>query len=286
VTVVRLGSRTSRLALAQAATAADRLRGLGHAVAIVPLSTTGDRDRRRSFHAFSERGIFTSELERALLDGRIDVAVHSAKDLTGVEHDGLVLAACLERADPRDAWCGPARSLDEVPDGGRVGTSSTRRASLLAYLRPDLVVEPLRGNVETRLARRVERNLDGVMLAACGLDRIDRAADIGFRFATDVLTPEAGQGIVALQVRDADRGLVEAVDHLATSRALTAERRCVRLLEGGCTTPVAAYARAENGVLVMTGFVERAGEALFATESGSDPLELAALVAGSLGVLV
>jgi hydroxymethylbilane synthase len=148
---IRLGTRGFRLALAQAELAADGLRAHGHAVAIVPLSTLGDRDRRRSFAELGGRGIFVREIEEALLDGRVDLAVHSAKDLTGDDHPDLALAACLPRADPRDAWCGPARALADVRQGARVGTASMRRRAELLALRPDLSIEPVRGNVDTRL---------------------------------------------------------------------------------------------------------------------------------------
>ena len=167
--------------MAQAELAATALRGLGHAVALVPLSTQGDRDRRRTFAEIGGRGIFATEIEEALRDGRVDVAVHSAKDLTGEEADGLAFGACLERADPRDAWVGPARSWAEVPEGARVATSSLRRSSQLTRLRPDLRIEPVRGNVDTRLRKRTERGLDGVILAACGLDRLGLGDEIGFR---------------------------------------------------------------------------------------------------------
>src|SRR5215212_7326200 len=143
---MRVGSRGSRLALTQAELAASRLRRPGVEIALMPITTAGDRDRTKPFGELGGRGVFVREIEEALLDGRVDVAVHSAKDLTGDDHPALALAACLPRADPRDAWCGPAASLDEVPPGGRVGTASLRRTAELLSLRPDLVVEPVRGN--------------------------------------------------------------------------------------------------------------------------------------------
>src|SRR4051794_7334911 len=187
--------------------AAEALRqaGLGP-VALVPISTVGDRDRRRPFHELGERGIFTKELEEALLDGRIDVAAHSAKDLTTEDVPGLALPAVLPREDPRDAFCGPAGSLDELPPGARVGTASMRRTAQLKALRPDLRIEPLRGNVDTRVRRRVERGLDGVVLAACGLDRLDLTSEIGFRFSPEQLLPEAGEGFIALQCPSGQAG--------------------------------------------------------------------------------
>ena len=212
MTPLRLGTRGSRLAHAQAALAAEALRaaGLGP-VAIVPISTAGDRDRRSAFSELGARGVFSKELEDALLAGRIDVAVHSAKDLTTDETPGLTLAAVLPRADARDAWCGPHTSLAEVPRGARVGTASMRRGAQLGALRPDLRVESLRGNVDTRLRKRAERGLDGVVLAACGLDRLELAHEIGFRVEVDEMLPETGQGFLALQVRSEDADAVAAV---------------------------------------------------------------------------
>jgi len=248
VTPLRLGTRGSRLAHAQAALAAEALRaaGLGP-VAIVPISTAGDRDRRSAFSELGARGVFSKELEDALLAGRIDVAVHSAKDLTTDETPGLTLAAVLPRADARDAWCGPHTSLADVPRGARVGTASMRRGAQLGALRPDLRVENLRGNVDTRLRKRAERGLDGVVLAACGLDRLELAHEIGFRVEVDEMLPETGQGFLALQVRSEDAQAVAAVGDGTGATVLQAERACAALLGGGCRAPVATYAVAEDG---------------------------------------
>jgi hydroxymethylbilane synthase len=247
VTPIRIGTRASRLALAQAELAADALRAGGAAVAIVPLSTAGDRDVRRSFAEIGARGVFATEIEAALLAGRIDVAAHSAKDLTDPEDERLVIAACLERGDPRDAWCGPARSWDEVPQGARVGTASLRRGSQLGVLRPDLRVEPLRGNVETRLRKRTERGLDGVVLAACGLDRLGRPDEIGFRISLAEMIPETGQGIIALQVRRGEDELVAVADHGPTRETLEVERAVTAAIGGGCTVPVGVHAERTAG---------------------------------------
>jgi hydroxymethylbilane synthase len=270
--------------MAQAALAADGLRALGQAVAIVPLSTVGDRDRKSSFAELGGRGVFAGEIEAALAAGRIDVAVHSAKDLTDVEGAGLVVAACLERADPRDAWCGPARSLDEVAHGARVGTASLRRTSQLRRLRADLAVEGLRGNVDTRLRKRGERGLDGVLLAACGLDRLGLADEIGFRLEVDQMVPESGQGIVALQVRAGEEALVAGLDHAASSLALAAERTCTRRLAGGCTVPVAAHAVPTADGWIVRGYVGSpdGATALEERAEGRDPLALAMQIAERL----
>jgi hydroxymethylbilane synthase len=168
VTSLRLGSRGSRLALTQAALAAEVI---GGSVALVPITTAGDRDRRSPFGQIGERGVFVKELEEALLDGRIDVAVHSAKDMTSTDTAGLTVGAYLPREDARDALCG----AEALRPGMRIGTASVRRRAQLLALEPTLSIEPLRGNIDTRLRKRGERGLDAVVLAACGLDRLGLA---------------------------------------------------------------------------------------------------------------
>ena len=180
-------------------------------------------------------------------EGRIDVAVHSAKDLTTDETPGLSLAAVLPRADARDAWCGPHTSLAAVPQGARVGTASMRRGAQLGALRPDLRVESLRGNVDTRLRKRSERGLDGVVLAACGLDRLELAHEIGFRIEVEEMLPETGQGFLALQARSEDAAALAVVGDGEAARILAAERACAALLGGGCRAPVATHARRAAG---------------------------------------
>ena len=244
--MIRLGTRRSRLATAQARIVADRL----EEAELVPISTEGDRDAARSFSAIgSGQGVFTRDIERALLRGDVDAAVHSAKDLTGDMPDGLVLGAILERADPRDAVCGGYDSLADVPSGARVGTSSARRAGLLAELRPDIRVVPLRGNVETRLAKLDAGEADAIVLAAAGLERLGLGARIAFLLDPREFVPEAGQGAIAVQVRAGEEALVAALDHAPSRAAVEAERECVRRLGGGCTVAVAAHAWHEGGEL-------------------------------------
>ena len=185
--LVRIGSRGSRLALTQAELAAEPLRRAGHEIALVPITTAGDRDRKSAFGEIGSRGVFVKEIEEALLDGRIDVAVHSAKDMTSEDTTGLVVGAYLARDDPRDALCGAA----ELRPGMRIGTASVRRRAQLLALEPTLSIEPLRGNVDTRLRKRGERRLDAVVLAACGLDRLGLAGEIGRRFDPGEVLPEA-----------------------------------------------------------------------------------------------
>ena len=272
--LLRVGSRGSRLALAQAELAAERLRGPGVQIALVPITTVGDRDRSRPFGEIGARGVFVKEIEEALLDGRIDVAVHSAKDMTSSDTAGLAVGAYLPRDDPRDALCGAG----ELWPGMRVGTASVRRRAQLLALEPELVVEPLRGNVETRLRKRRERRLDAVMLAACGLDRLGLGGEIGLRFPPADVLPEAGQGAVALQVRAGEEGLVAAADDTETRRRVEAERACVAQIGGGCLAPVAAHHDGET----LTALVADEDGRWVERRSGDDPVALAAEVAAAL----
>ena len=235
--LIRLGSRGSRLALVQAELAAERLRRPGVEIALVPITTVGDRDRSKPFGQIGERGVFVKEIEEALLAGRIDVAVHAAKDLTSTDPAGLAVGAYLPREDARDALCGAER----VEPGMRIGTASVRRRAQLLALEPDVSIEPLRGNIDTRLRKRGERGLDAIVLAACGLDRLGLAAEIGYRFEPGELLPEAGQGALALQVRAGEEELVGDADDAETRRRVEAERACVATVGGGCLAPVAAH---------------------------------------------
>ena len=275
--LVRIGSRGSRLALTQAELAAARLRGPGIEIALVPITTAGDRDRTKPFGEIGSRGVFVKELEEALLAGRIDVAVHSAKDMTSTDADGLVVGAYVERDDPRDALCG----ADALRAGMRIGTASVRRRAQLLALEPELSIEPLRGNIDTRLRKRGERGLDAVVLAACGLDRLGLGGEIGRRFEPDELLPEAGQGALALQVRAGNEELAAAVDDAETRRRVEAERRCVAIVGAGCLAPVAAHHDGES----LAALVAAEDGSWVRRVSGDDPEELghelAALAAAS-----
>ena len=264
--LIRVGSRGSRLALTQAEQAAEGLRRPGVEIALVPITTAGDRDRTRPFGEIGSRGVFVKELEEALLDGRIDVAVHSAKDMTSTDTDGLAVGAYPAREDPRDALCGAA----EIRPGMRIGTASARRRAQLLALEPTLSIEPLRGNIDTRLRKRGERGLDAVVLAACGLDRLGLAAEIGRRLDPDVMLPEAGQGALALQVRAGEEELVSATDDPETRRRVEAERECLATVGGGCLAPVAAY---HDGA-ILTGLVAAEDGSWLERRTGEDPAEL------------
>jgi hydroxymethylbilane synthase len=264
--LVRVGSRGSRLALTQAELAAERLRRPGIEIALVPITTAGDRDRSKPFGEIGSRGVFVKELEEALLDGRIDVAVHSAKDMTSTDAGGLVVGAYLAREDPRDALCGAS----ELRPGMRIGTASVRRRAQLLALEPTLSIEPLRGNIETRLRKRGERGLAAIVLAACGLDRLGLAAEIGLRFDAEEMLPEAGQGALALQVRAGEEERAADVDDPETRRRVEAERATVAAVGGGCLAPVAAH---HDGV-TLTGLVAAEDGAWVERVSGQDPDEL------------
>ena len=266
--LIRVGSRGSRLALTQAELAANRLRGDGVEIALVPITTAGDRDRTKPFGEIGARGVFVKELEEALLDGRVDVAVHSAKDMTSTDTEGLAVGAYLERDDPRDALCG----ADELRPGMRIGTASIRRRAQLLALEPTLSIEPLRGNIDTRLRKRGECGLDAVVLAACGLDRLRLADEIGYRFPPDELLPEAAQGALALQVRAGEEELVARADHAETRRRVEAERACVATIGAGCLAPVAAH----HDGRVLTALIAAEDGSWVERRSGDDPARVAA----------
>jgi hydroxymethylbilane synthase len=266
--LTRLGSRGSRLALTQAELVAERVRAASAAVdvAIVPITTAGDRDRSRPFGEIGERGVFVKEIEEALLDGRVDVAVHSAKDMTSTNLAGLTVGAYLPREDPRDALCGATA----LRPGLRVGTASVRRRAQLLALEPTLSIEPLRGNVDTRLRKMRERGLDAIVLAAAGLERLGLSEEIGYRFPPGEVLPEAGQGAIALQVRAGEEERVAALDDPETRRRVEAERACVARIGAGCLAPVAAHHDGE----MLTALVAAEDGAWLELRSGSDPVAL------------
>jgi hydroxymethylbilane synthase len=210
--------------------------------------------------------VFVKELEEALLEHRIDVAVHSAKDMTSSDPDGLTVGAYFERDDPRDALCGAT----EIRPGMRVGTASARRKAQLLAMEPTLSIEGLRGNIDTRLRKRGERGLDAIVLAACGLDRLGLSAEIGHRFDPEEMLPEAAQGALALQVRVGDEHLVAAADHGETRRRVEAERAAVAAVGGGCLAPVAAH---HDGTTLVAMIAAEDGSWI-ERRSGDDPVAL------------
>jgi hydroxymethylbilane synthase len=264
--LIRIGSRGSRLALTQAEQAAAALRREGVEVALVPMTTAGDRDRTSPFGQIGERGVFVKEIEEALLAGRIDVAVHSAKDMTSTDTAGLAVGAYLERDDPRDALVG----ADTIRPGMRIGTASVRRRAQLLALEPTLSIEPMRGNVDTRLRKMRERGLDAIVLAACGLDRLGLQDEIGLRLDPAQMLPEAAQGALALQVRAGEEELVAHADHGETRRRVQPERQCVAIVGAGCLAPVAAH---HDGTTLHALIADEDG-AWVERRSGDDPVAL------------
>lgn len=248
---LRLGTRGSALALAQARWVAERL---GGDVELVEITTSGDRDSLRGV-AGGDKSRFVKEIEEALLREEIDLAVHSAKDVPGELPDGLSIVGVPERADARDALCGAA-ALADLPEGATVGTGSLRRRAQLAALRPDLDVRDLRGNVDTRLRKLAEGDYDALVVAYAGLTRLDRAGD-GEPIPGAELVPAAGQGCLALEARSGDERASEAAAAITDSGALTrltAERAVVTTLEADCHTPVGVHAEL-GGELRLTAFV-------------------------------
>jgi hydroxymethylbilane synthase len=249
---LRLGTRGSALALAQAELVARALANGGAEVEIAPIRTSGDEGGRRA--QSEDKSRFVKEIEDALLREEVDLAVHSAKDVPSELPEGLSIVGVPERADPRDALCG-ADSLAELPEGATLGTSSLRRRSQLLALRPDLDVRELRGNVDTRLRRLGDGDFDGVVLASAGLARLGRG---GEGAPLEELVPASGQGCLALEARSGDARVVEAAAALTDRTALaelTAERALVDGLDATCRTPVGGHATPAGGGLRLEAFV-------------------------------
>jgi hydroxymethylbilane synthase len=252
MSTVRIATRGSDLALAQAHYVAGRIAAeLGARTELVVIKTTGDRIQNVSLAKIGGKGLFIKEIEEALLDGRADVAVHSAKDLPAALAPGLVLAAFPERVDPRDALVGrtPDVRLDNLPKGARIGTGSTRRTALLRATRPDLEIVPLRGNVPTRLSKLESEDLAAVILACAGLDRLGRSEVISERISPDLLLPAVCQGTLALEARagEALAGDLAALSDADHAVSVMAERSFLIRLEGDCTVPLAAFCEHRAG---------------------------------------
>ncbi|MHB1022180.1 MAG: hydroxymethylbilane synthase [Acidobacteriaceae bacterium] len=247
---IRIGSRGSQLALWQANHIADKLRQQGHPIAITIIKTTGDRMQDAAFARtlspeVDGKGLFTKEIEEALLAGTIDLAVHSLKDLPTELAPPFKIAAIPPRVDPRDALVASVYgSLAELPQGARIGTTSPRRQAQLRAQRKDLVFVEMRGNVDTRLRKLSEGQVEALVLAAAGLERLDRTEWIRHRFSASEICPAAGQGALAIECRADDaetQAALHFLDDVATRFAVTAERAALTALGGGCQTPIGAY---------------------------------------------
>ncbi len=254
---LRLATRASALALVQAHLAADALRAAhpGLEVELIEVTTRGDRDQATPLRAMGGEGVFVAAVRDAVREGRADAAMHSLKDMPSQPVSGLVVAAMLERADPRDAFVGRGgRRLRDLPAGARVGTSATRRAAILRVMRPDLEIAEIRGNVDTRLAKVERGEYDGVVLAAAGLLRLGRLNEATEIYDAQAFLPAPGQGVIALECRSDDgatRALLEAVDHGPTRIGATAERAVLAALGAGCELGVAAYAQRDGDLIAL-----------------------------------
>ena len=259
--LIRIGTRASKLARAQAQMVADALRAADPTLTIdtVAMTTAGDRELHKQLTDWGYKGLFTKELEDALVEDRIDIAVHSMKDMPSVLPQGLTLAAMLPRADVRDAWVSPHyASLEDVPQGAVIGTSSARRAAQLLHLRPDVEVTGFRGNVETRLRKLDEGVAVATFLASAGLMRLGLDAHIRAMIAPEVMLPAVAQGAIGIECR-ADNvaiiTLVESINHAPTMTCLTAERAFLEVLDGSCRTPIAGLATLDSEQLHLRGEV-------------------------------
>jgi hydroxymethylbilane synthase len=258
-TTIKIGTRGSPLALIQAESVAASLRALGAEVDIVPVRTEGDRRLEVQLAAIGGKGLFVREIEDMLLAGTLDCAVHSLKDLPAETPAGLTLAAFPQREDARDVLVTrESRRLEDLRPGARLGTGSPRRRALALAARADLVVEPLRGNVETRLRKLESAGLDGVLLAAAGLTRLGITPAHVQPLDPDVFVPAIGQGVLAVESRADDSrltSLLGRIDHAPTRACALAERACLARLGASCSSPVAAYALQAGGDITMTALV-------------------------------
>jgi hydroxymethylbilane synthase len=245
-TAIRIGTRASALARWQAQWVAKALAGAGHATTLVPITTRGDAQQIAPVEQLGTRGVFTKELQRALLADEIDVAVHSLKDLPTEPVDGLMLAAVPERESPWDVLvCRESASLEALPRGARLGTGSLRRQSQLLHLRPDLNISPIRGNVDTRLRKLDEGEFDALVLAEAGLRRLGIEARATQILGAEQMLPAIGQGALGLEIRVADdstKSAVTALNHWPSHVAVLAERTFLDALDGGCLAPIGAIA--------------------------------------------
>ncbi len=285
---LRIGSRGSQLALWQANHVKFLLEGRGHQVEIEIIKTTGDKITEVALAKVGTKGMFTKEIEEALDERRVHLAVHSLKDLPTELAPQFELAAIMKRQDPRDAFLSlKYDKFTDLPQGARVGTSSLRRQAQLKSVRPDLDIHPLRGNVDTRLRKLEEGQYQAIILAAAGLNRLGLTQRVRETIGPEVVCPAVGQGALGIECRADDPGtreLLGFLDDKPTRLACAAERALLRKLGGGCQVPIGAYAEIKNGNLQLTAVVARpdGSTVLREQQTGSDPEKLGAEVAETL----
>jgi hydroxymethylbilane synthase len=285
---LRIGSRGSQLALWQANHVASLLRQQGHTVEIEIIRTTGDKITDVALAKVGTKGMFTKEIEEALAEGRVDLAVHSLKDVPTELAPEFELAAIMRREDPRDAFISVRHSaLEELPQGAKAGTSSLRRQCQLKALRPDLEIFPLRGNVDTRLRKLESGEYDAIILAAAGVHRLGLDQHVRSRIAPEVMCPAVGQGALAIEARRDDRQtqtLLAFLNHPETRQAIECERALLGTLGGGCQVPIGAHAEVRAGRLHLRGMVGRpdGSEILREQREGSEAVKLGREVAETL----
>lgn len=276
--IIKIGTRASNLALKQVEEVKSLLQSYFPQIKIeiVPITTSGDKIQDRNLAEIGGKGLFIKELEEALILNKIDVAVHSAKDVPPILHEKTYLAAFTKRLDARDCFISNKfNSIKDLPNGSVIGTSSARRKAILLNIRPDLKIVNLRGNVDTRLNKIALEEMDGSILALCGLTRIDKTDKIKEIISDEIMLPAGGQGALALQIRNDDEELfkiVTKVNHKETQICVKSERAFLRELEASCVTPVAAFAKIENNLLhLKTAIFDYEGEEVFEVSLNSAP---------------
>jgi hydroxymethylbilane synthase len=285
---LRIGSRGSQLALWQAHHISDLLRARGHEVEFEIIKTTGDKILDVALAKVGTKGMFTKEIEEALAEGRVDLAVHSLKDLPTELSRGFEIAAITTRENPRDVFCSTRyNSIEELPRGARVGTSSLRRQAQLKAVRPDLEIHPLRGNVDTRLRKMEAGEYDAIILAAAGLNRLGKTELVKQVIAVEVMCPAAGQGALGIEIRAGDavtREHLTFLDDAAARATTTCERALLNKLGGGCQVPIGASAEARAGHIHLEAIVAHPDGTVVLREArdGKDPVQLGEEVGDTL----
>jgi len=277
---VRIGSRGSQLALWQAHHITALLQGRGHTVELEIIKTTGDKITDVALAMVGTKGMFTKEIEEALVENRVDLAVHSLKDLPTELASDFEIAAITTRENPCDVFCSVKfASIDQLPQGANVGTSSLRRQAQLKAIRSDLKIHPLRGNVDTRLRKLEEGNYDAIILAAAGLNRLGKTQLVRQVIPAEIMTPAAGQGALGIEIRRGDattRQVLAFLDDAAARATTTCERALLNKLGGGCQVPIGAYAEMHGATIHLNGLVAHPDgtKVLRETRDGSDPVRL------------